>query len=363
MLLVTGGAGFIGANLIDYCLRHTPHHVVVLDALTYAGGLDNLDAWLGSGRLTFEQGDIRQRSRVRQLLQRYQPEAIVHLAAESHVDRSITGADAFVDTNVVGTLHLLQATLGWWDTLPAVQRQRFRLLHVSTDEVFGSLAPGAAPFDEHSPYAPNSPYAASKAAADHLVRAWHRTHGLPAFILHSANNYGPRQYPEKLIPLAIQRALAGQTIPLYGDGQQQRDWLHVSDHCHAIAALLEAGEPGQVYLAGGGAPCSNRELLEQLCGHLDDAHRAGLANPSVRWPDGGASRLLRHVADRPGHDVRYASNTRRLRDATGWAPVVPLADGLRDTVHWYLTHPEWLARRRPAAAPDWMKPCHAHPTP
>ena len=327
MLLVTGGAGFIGANFVLSALEETGEPVVNLDKLTYAGSLDNLSPARGDARHTFVRGDICDRELVRRLLATHKPRAIVHFAAESHVDRSIDGPAPFVQTNVVGTFGLLEEARRHWEGLAAADRERFRFVHVSTDEVFGSLEPAAPGFTEQSPYAPNSPYASSKAAADHFARAWHRTYGLPVVTTNCSNNYGPLQYPEKLIPLMITTALAEKPLPIYGDGRNVRDWLYVRDHCAGVRAALERGAPGEAYNFGGGAEKTNLEVVAALCALLDEAR------PRAQ---GRYSDLVSFVRDRPGHDRRYAMNAAKAARELGWRATESFESGLRKTVAWYL---------------------------
>ena len=327
MILVTGGAGFIGSNFVHEWLALGDEPVLNLDALTYAGSLEPLAPLHGDPRHVFVHGDICDQALVAQLLAHHRPRAIVHFAAESHVDRSIDGPEAFVRTNVHGTLSLLEAARAYWAGLGEAERAAFRFLHVSTDEVYGSLEPTDAPFTERSPYQPNSPYSASKAGADHLVRAWHHTYGLPVLTTHCSNNYGPHQYPEKLIPRLIGRALAGQPLPLYGDGRNVRDWLYVRDHVAAVRAVLAHGAPGRTYNIGGECEKSNLEVAQAVCALLDE-----LA-PSASGPH---ARLIAFVPDRPGHDRRYAMDTTRVRIELGWRPQETFASGLRKTVQWYL---------------------------
>ncbi len=337
MILITGGAGFIGANFVVDWLSVQGESIVNLDKLTYAGNRAHLAPVAHDPRHVFVQGDIGDTALVSALLSTYQPRAVVHCAAESHVDRSIAGAEAFVQTNVVGTYRLMEAVRTYWQTLGrqtlgSEARARFRFLHVSTDEVYGSLEPGAPAFDEHHPYAPNSPYAASKAASDHLVRAWHHTYGLPVLTTHCSNNYGPYQYPEKLIPLCLRNALAGKPLPIYGDGQQVRDWLYVGDHCAAMRRVLEAGVPGQTYNVGGRSEKTNLQVVHALCAVLDEYQpRADGKSYAVQ---------ITHVADRPGHDRRYAIDATKLERTLGWKPTETFEAGLRKTVRWYLDHPE-----------------------
>jgi dTDP-glucose 4,6-dehydratase len=331
MLLVTGGAGFIGSNFVLSSIAATGEPIVNLDKLTYAGNAANLDALRGDERHVFVKGDICDRAFLRQLLERHRPRAVVHLAAESHVDRSIEGPAEFVQTNVVGTFALLEEARTFWRALAAPERAAFRFLHVSTDEVYGSLGTDDPAFSEATPYAPNSPYSASKAASDHLVRAYWHTYGLPTLTTHCSNNYGPHQFPEKLIPLMIHQALAGKPLPVYGDGQNVRDWLFVLDHCAALRAVLERGRPGEVYNIGGGAEMKNIDLVRTLCALLDDARtRTG----------GSYAELITFVKDRPGHDRRYAIDSRKIQRELGWKPAESFASGLEKTVRWYLDRRE-----------------------
>jgi len=331
MLLVTGGAGFIGSNFVLGTVAQAGEPVVNLDKLTYAGSLRNLDALRGDARHTFVQGDICDRELLRKLLEQHRPRAIVHLAAESHVDRSIQGPAEFVQTNVVGTFALLEESRAYWQDLAAPERTAFRFLHISTDEVYGSLGPEAPAFTEETPYAPNSPYSASKAASDHLVRAYHHTYGLPTLITNCSNNYGPHQFPEKLIPLMIHHALAGKPLPVYGDGLNVRDWLYVEDHCAALREVLARGRPGEMYNVGGGAEMRNIDLVRTLCALLDEASpRTG----------GSYASLITFVQDRPGHDRRYAIDAGKIRRELGWQPQESFESGLRKTVRWYLANLE-----------------------
>lgn len=331
-ILVTGGAGFIGGNFVLDWLAGCDEPVVNLDKLTYAGNLLTLQSLAGDARHQFVRGDIADSALLCQLLQQYRPRAVLNFAAESHVDRSIHGPDAFIATNIVGSFRLLEAVRDYWQQLPEAEQVAFRLLQVSTDEVYGSLAPGDAGFSEQHRYQPNSPYAASKAAADHLVRAWHHTYGLPVLTTHCSNNYGPYQFPEKLIPLVLHNALAGQPLPIYGDGQQVRDWLYVADHCAALRTVLAHGQPGEHYNIGGNAELSNLQLVHTLCALLDEL-RPGAAPYAT---------LIRHVADRPGHDRRYAIDAGKLQRELGWQPAESFASGIRKTVQWYLDNAEWV---------------------
>ena len=327
MLLVTGGAGFIGANFVLHAIAATGEAVVNLDKLTYAGSLENLAPLAGDARHDFVRGDICDRALVRRLLAERRPRAIVHFAAESHVDRSIEGPADFVQTNVVGTFSLLEEAAAHWKSLEAAERARFRFLHVSTDEVYGSLAPGEPAFSEARPYAPNSPYSASKAAADHLVRAYHVTYGLPTLTTNCSNNYGPRQLAEKLIPLMITNALAGKPLPVYGDGKNVRDWLYVEDHCTALLAVLGKGRAGETYNIGARCEKDNLELVKGVCALLDQMRPRAA---------GRYEELIRFVTDRPGHDRRYAIDASKITRELGWRPAQDFESGLRKTVEWYL---------------------------
>ena len=343
MILVTGGAGFIGANFVIDWLAATGEPVVNLDKLTYSGNLGNLAPVRDDRRHTFVRGDIGDRAAVASLLAAHRPRAVVNFAAETHVDRSIHGPDAFVKTNVAGTFELLEAIRAYWTALPQAERAAFRFLQVSTDEVYGTLAPDDPPFSETTPYAPNSPYSASKAAADHFVRACHHTYGLPTLTTNCSNNYGPRQFPEKLVPLMIANALAGKALPVYGDGQQVRDWLYVSDHCAAIRAVLERGRPGETYNVGGEAEMKYLDVVHTLCSVLA-RERPG--------PDYAA--LVTFVKDRPGHDRRYAIDARKIGRELGWRPTETFASGLAKTVRWYLDNTAWLAAIQTREYQSWI---------
>lgn len=334
MILVTGGAGFIGAHFVIDWLQLGLGPVLNVDKLSYAGNLHNLDCVQDHQAHHFVQADIGDRALMAELLAQYRPRAVVHLAAHSHVDRSIAAADDFVHTNMVGSFELLEAVRAYWQSMAHSERAAFRFLHVSTDEVYGSLEPGAPAFTEEHAYAPNSPYSASKAAADHLVRAWHHTYGLPVLTTHCSNNYGPMQFPEKLLPHMLVQALAGEALPLYGDGLQVRDWLYVGDHCQALRQVLDHGEPGQTYNIGANCERSNLALVQALCQLLDQLHPRADARSYAQQ--------ITHVSDRPGHDRRYAINAGKLRQTLGWQAQHSLDSGLRSTVQWYLDHPQWL---------------------
>ncbi|MEO6687819.1 MAG: dTDP-glucose 4,6-dehydratase [Dokdonella sp.] len=334
-LLVTGGAGFIGGNFVLGALAQSGVRIVNLDALTYAGNLDTLTSVSGHADYTFVQGDIGDADCVKRVLAEHQPTAIVNFAAESHVDRSIDGPAAFVQTNVVGTLTLLENALTYWRALPLDRQDAFRFLHVSTDEVYGSLGP-IGRFREDSPYQPNSPYSASKAASDHLVRAFHHTYGLPVLTTNCSNNYGPYQFPEKLIPLVIQKALAGDALPVYGDGRNVRDWLYVGDHCAAIQRVLEIGRVGEVYNVGGDAERENIHVVKTICALLDE--RRPLADGRKR------ESLISFVKDRPGHDRRYAIDAAKIKSDLGWRQTESFESGLARTVDWYLSNQDWVGR-------------------
>ena len=332
-ILVTGGAGFIGSNFILQRIQDEAVSVVNLDKLTYAGNLRNLDSLAEHKRYTFVHGDIADRALVRRLLQEHSPQAMVHFAAESHVDRSIRGPEDFIQTNINGTFALLDETRTHWAGLSNQDQQRFRFLHVSTDEVYGSLGPTDPPFSETTQYAPNSPYAASKAASDHLVRAYHHTYGLPTLTTNCSNNYGPFQFPEKLIPLMILNARDGKPLPVYGDGKNVRDWLYVADHCEAIARVLRQGSIGQTYNIGGGNEKPNIEIVHTICDLVDEMA------PRLKSP---RRDLIHFVKDRPGHDRRYAMNASKIERELGWKPKETFESGIRKTVHWYLEHDEWV---------------------
>jgi dTDP-glucose 4,6-dehydratase len=334
--LVTGGAGFIGSALVRHLLAATSHDVLVVDKLTYAGNLDSLQSVKDHPRFRFVRADIADAGAMKTALVDFEPDVIVHLAAESHVDRSIDGPAAFIETNVVGSFVLLQQALGYWRALPKAKAEGFRFHHVSTDEVFGSLQ-AHGEFSEDSPYRPNSPYSASKAASDHLVRAWHHTYGLPVVISNCSNNFGPCHFPEKLIPLIILNALEGKPLPVYGKGENVRDWLYVEDHARALLLIAERGRVGDSYNVGANCERTNIAVVRTVCALMDE-----LAPDAV----GPRERLITYVADRPGHDLRYAIDARKLREELGWAPQETFESGLRKTVEWYLTNRPWWERLR-----------------
>ena len=345
-ILVTGGAGFIGSNFVLDWLAGSNEAVVNLDALTYAGNVHNLDSLRGNPHHIFVHGDIGDAALVGRLLAENQPRAVLHFAAESHVDRSIHGPGAFVQTNIVGTFQLLEAIRAYWGALEPEAKAAFRLLHVSTDEVFGSLAKDAPAFTETHPYEPNSPYSASKAASDHLVRAWHHTYGMPVLTTNCSNNYGPYHFPEKLIPLMIVNALAGKALPVYGDGLQVRDWLYVKDHCSAIRRVLEAGRPGEVYNVGGWNEKPNIEIVKTVCALLDEMRPKADGQPY--------STQITYVKDRPGHDRRYAIDASKIQRELGWQPAETFETGIRKTIAWYLANPDWVAHVQSGAYRQWV---------
>jgi len=345
MILVTGGAGFIGANFVHEWFASGDEGALVLDKLTYAGNLGSLDGMKHRPGFHFVHGDICDRTAVQRTLSQHRPRAIVHFAAESHVDRSIHGPAQFLQTNFIGTFELLEAAREYWVALPSAQRDAFRFLHVSTDEVYGSLQQSDPAFAETTAYAPNSPYAASKAGSDHLVRAWHHTYGLPTVVTNCSNNYGPYQFPEKLIPLMILNALDGKPLPVYGDGQNVRDWLYVTDHCAAIRRVLAQGRIGETYNIGGGCERRNIEVVRAIC--------AALA--ALRPEAGGYESQIEFVRDRPGHDRRYAIDARKIEAELGWKPQETFESGLSKTVRWYLDHAEWVAGVRDGRYRNWIE--------
>ena len=371
MILVTGSAGFIGANFVlDWCAQHD-EAVISLDKLTYAGNLENLDSLKSNPRHVFVQGDIGDAGLVAGLLAKYQPRAVVNFAAESHVDRSIHGPEDFIQTNVVGTFHLLEAVRAYWQKLPSpvpgggiegegVTKADFRFLHVSTDEVYGSLAKDEPAFTETHRYEPNSPYSASKAASDHLVRAYHHTYGLPVLTTNCSNNYGPYHFPEKLIPLLIVNALAGKSLPVYGDGQQIRDWLYVKDHCSAIRCVLEKGRLGEVYNVGGWNEKANLDIVHIVCDLLDELRPRAASQSSILNPQSSSYRsLITFVTDRPGHDRRYAIDARKIERELGWKPAETFETGIRKTVQWYLDNQGWVNNVLSGDYRQWLEKNYA----
>ena len=347
MILVTGGAGFIGANFVLDWLATHDEPVLNLDKLTYAGNRENLASLQGNPRHIFVQGDIGDAGLTASLLEKHRPRAIVNFAAESHVDRSIHGPAEFIQTNIVGTFALLECVRTWWNGLVGDAKTDFRFLHVSTDEVYGSLAAAAPAFTETHPYEPNSPYSASKAASDHLVRAYHHTYGLPVLTTNCSNNYGPYHFPEKLIPLMIVNALAGKPLPVYGDGQQVRDWLYVKDHCSAIRRVLEAGRPGETYNVGGWNEKPNLEIVHTVCALLDEL-RPAVHGKSYR-------EQIAYVRDRPGHDRRYAIDASKIERELAWRPAETFETGIRKTVQWYLANPDWVTHVQSGAYREWVQ--------
>ncbi|HVJ08711.1 MAG TPA: dTDP-glucose 4,6-dehydratase [Acidisarcina sp.] len=352
-ILVTGGAGFIGSNFVCQWIRSGGSQVVNLDKLTYAGNPGNLAELADDDRHVFARGDIRDRAGVHDLFAKYQPRAIVHFAAESHVDRSILGPEEFIQTNVFGTFALLEEALAYFRTLQASEQERFRFLHVSTDEVYGSLRPEDPAFSEETPYAPNSPYSASKAGSDHLVRAYHHTYGLKTLTTNCSNNYGPFQFPEKLIPLILLNALAGKPLPIYGDGQNVRDWLYVGDHCEAIRVVLEEGRPGETYNIGGNNEKTNLQVVETVCALLDELR----PNPSA----GSYRSLITFVKDRPGHDRRYAIDAEKIARELGWRPRESFETGMRKTVEWYLANRPWVEQILSGDYQRWIEEQYGSP--
>jgi dTDP-glucose 4,6-dehydratase len=345
--LITGGAGFIGSNFVLQQRGNDAAHIINLDILTYAGNPENLASLQHDRHHLFVQGDIGDRDLVSRLLQEHQPDAVIHFAAESHVDRSIHAPDTFMQTNVMGTFQLLEAGRDYWQGLDDRRKRTFRFLHISTDEVFGSLGPEDPPFTETTPYAPNSPYSASKAASDHLVRAYHETYGLPTLITNCSNNYGPYQFPEKLIPLMILNALQGKALPIYGDGKNIRDWLYVEDHCEALRLVLERGKIGETYNIGGNCEKNNLEVVQELCGLMDK-----LFPDSPHVPHYS---LINFVKDRPGHDRRYAMNISKIAGELSWRPRESFATGLAKTVRWYLDHGDWVHSVQTGAYRQWLQ--------
>ena len=350
-ILVTGGAGFIGANFVLDWLAQSDERVINLDKLTYAGNLENLASLEGDTRHVFVHGDIGDSALIERLLAEHQPRAIVNFAAESHVDRSIHGPEDFIETNIVGTFRLLEAVRAHWKSLASDAQQTFRFLHVSTDEVYGSLGKDEPAFNERHQYEPNSPYSASKAASDHLVRAYHHTYGLPVLTTNCSNNYGPYHFPEKLIPLMIVNALAGKDLPVYGDGQQIRDWLYVKDHCSAIRRVLEAGTVGEVYNVGGWNEKPNLDIVHTVCALLDELRPRADGQPYQQQ--------IAYVTDRPGHDRRYAIDATKLADELGWKPAETFETGIRKTVQWYLDNQPWVANIQSGSYREWVEKNYA----
>lgn len=358
MILITGGAGFIGSNFAQQWCAHSSEPILNLDALTYAGNLANLQSLENSPQHTFVHGNILDAELLARLFSEYAPRAVVHFAAESHVDRSIHGPEAFVETNVNGTFRLLEAARAYWSGLDAEAKSAFRFLHVSTDEVYGTLGADDPAFSETTPYAPNSPYSASKAASDHLVRSYHHTYGMPVLTTNCSNNYGPFHFPEKLIPLMIVNALAGKSLPVYGDGQQIRDWLFVEDHCAAIRRVLEAGTPGEVYNVGGWNEKANIDIVHTVCNLLDELAPAagrGVRHALTNAPVERYVELITHVTDRPGHDRRYAIDARKIERELGWLPAETFETGIRKTVQWYLANQPWVNGVLDGSYREWEK--------
>lgn len=345
-VLITGGAGFIGSAVVRQFIRETETTVVNVDKLTYAGNLESLAECRKHPRHIFEHVDICDREELERVFREHKPDAVMHLAAESHVDRSIEGPAAFIETNVVGTSTLLEVAREYWSELPERQKSAFRFHHISTDEVYGDLGPDEPAFTEDTPYAPSSPYSASKAASDHLVRAWHRTYGLPVVITNCSNNYGPYQFPEKLIPLVLLNALERKSLPVYGKGDNVRDWLYVEDHARALRVVLEKGQVGRTYNVGGRSEKKNIDVVQQLCAALDEA---------VPLSDGSYASLITFVTDRPGHDRRYAIDDTRISQELGWQPAETFESGLAETVRWYLDNPAWVERVRSGAYREWIE--------
>ena len=344
MILVTGGAGFIGSNFVLDWLAQSDEKIVNLDKLTYAGNLQNLSSLTGDSRHFFVQGDIGDIQLVPQLLKQHQPRAIINLAAESHVDRSIHGPEDFIQTNILGTFRLLEAVRTYWNELETQEKQNFRFLHVSTDEVYGSLTLNEPAFTEEHPYQPNSPYSASKASSDHLVRAYHHTYKLPVLTTNCSNNYGPFQFPEKLIPLMIVNALTGKSLPVYGDGQQIRDWLYVTDHCSASRRVLQAGIPGETYNIGGWNEKPNIDIVKMICDLLGET-----------YPNSTFQNLITYVQDRPGHDRRYAIDAKKIERELNWRPAETFATGIRKTIQWYLNNQQWINNVQTGSYREWIE--------
>lgn len=348
-LLVTGGAGFIGSAVVRHIIQHTNHHVLNVDKLTYAGNLESLSSIEQSERYHFSQTDICDRAALDQLFKDFQPDAVMHLAAESHVDRSISGPADFIETNIIGTYQLLEATRQYWNTLPETQQQAFRFHHISTDEVYGDLEGTEDLFLETTPYAPSSPYSASKASSDHLVRAWHRTYGLPVVVTNCSNNYGPYHFPEKLIPLIIQNALAGKPLPVYGNGHQIRDWLFVEDHARALYKVVTEARVGETYNIGGHNEQKNIDVVKSICELLEEL-APNKPSGIEHYQD-----LITYVTDRPGHDLRYAIDASKIKKDLGWVPQESFETGLRKTVEWYLNNQEWVEHIQSGEYQNWIQ--------
>jgi len=348
-ILITGGAGFIGSCIIRQYILHTGNTIINVDSLTYAGNLESLGPAMQHPRHVFERVDIRDRNELERVFRQHKPDAVMHLAAESHVDRSIHGSTPFIQTNIVGTHNLLETALEYWKELPQQKKSSFRFHHISTDEVYGDLDPEGPPFTEETAYAPSSPYSASKAGADHLVRAWHRTHGLPVLITNCSNNYGPYQFPEKLIPLMILNALEQKSLPIYGRGDNVRDWLFVEDHARALRLVLERGRPGRTYNIGGNCEKTNMEVVTAICDILSEMQ------PSTDY-----RQLITYVPDRPGHDRRYAIDQTLIARELGWEPEESFASGLEKTVRWYMENTEWVNRVRSGEYREWIKTHYRH---
>lgn len=358
IILITGGSGFIGTNMVRLLIDSGQYRVVNLDALTYASNALSLKDLEGHPDYVFVKGNITDRELVTSLFETYHPVGVMHLAAETHVDRSIVSGDDFVRTNVIGTYTLLEAARLYWDKLPENEKQMFRFLHVSTDEVYGSLGPEGY-FSEETPYAPNSPYSASKASSDHFVRAYHHTYGLPTVITNCSNNYGPYQFPEKLIPLIIMNSLSGKPLPVYGDGSNVRDWIYVEDHCKAVKMAFEKGKPGESYAIGASNEQKNLNLIHQICNILDDV-APPVEIPELRERGLNSYRdLIRFVTDRPGHDRRYAIDSAKIQRELGWQPEVEFETGLRRTVEWYLSNPKWVDQASGGSYGEWIEKNYA----
>lgn len=351
-ILITGGAGFIGSNFILQLISNTSDVIINLDKLTYAGNIKNLKTIINDKRHVFIKGCITDKDLLKKVFVEYKPRAVINFAAESHVDRSINSPDAFIQTNILGTFHLLQESLNYWNNLPQEQKLQFRFLHISTDEVYGSLSPKDLAFTEKNRYEPNSPYSASKASSDHLVRSFHHTYGLPTLTTNCSNNYGPYQFPEKLIPLIITHALNGKSLPIYGDGLQIRDWLFVEDHCDAISSVLEKGIPGEIYNVGGWNEKSNIEIVMIVCSILDEL--------SPNKDNTPYEKQITYVKDRPGHDRRYAINATKIMNELGWKPKETFESGIRKTILWYLINQDWIRDIQSGSYMDWMQQNYSH---